>query len=139
MYMRQFLILTSLLGILLINNSALAQSIKIECKINKVFSYEYEEVNDFTFEDYPSLTIKSVAGGWYVGIGAMIYGDETSETEPSQIKKTQANTSEIVIRNTNPNESWIVRLNLQTKIAIFSTQSQNETEKFIDVALFSCN
>jgi len=137
--MRQFLILASLCGIFLINNSALAQSIKIECKINKIFSSEYEEVNDFTFEDYPSLTIKSVAGGWYVGIGAMIYGDETSETEPSQIKKTQINPGEILIHNTNPDENWIVRLNLQTKIAIFSAQTQNETEKFIDVALFSCH
>lgn len=97
----------------------------------------YEEVNDFVFEEYPWLTIKSVAGGWKVSVGAMSYGDGQFSTPPQTIIKTGGGDTAIFsYDNPEGDNKWLVRFNPRTRIAKFI--AEDDDGKFIYTAEFSC-
>lgn len=109
----------------------------LECQFEKRFSSKYEDINDFTFEDYPALTIQTLEKGYQVTVGGITYGDEYSGTEPTQITKTNKR-ARIDYETTNREEFWIIRYNKRKKLAVFYAVLDEQKSRLTRVARFQC-
>jgi hypothetical protein len=110
----------------------------IQCKFLESISSDYENVNDFSFQDYPWLTIKQVSGGWEVTVGGIIYGDQYSETAPEQIRKESHGTGQTVFESANVDEPWQIRIDTAQKTALFSVDIDGGSSGLKETALFKC-
>lgn len=110
----------------------------LECKFATRYSSEYEEINGFTFEDYPMLTVHDWEDGFIVTVGGITYGDEASGTRPSEIKRRLIRNWPVGFENTNENEKWIIRHNWHTKFAVFYADLGKDSEKPTRIAAFRC-
>ncbi len=108
----------------------------LECEFSKQLSSDYEDINDFTFQDYPWLLLKSVPGGWQVTVGGITYGDEFSGSGPDQIEKQIVSSREVLFKSTNADEKWIIRI--VDKMALFSADVGNGSTGLTDIAEFIC-
>ena len=108
----------------------------IECQFSERLSADYEDINDFSFNDYPWLLIKESGKGWEVTVGGITYGDEYSATVPEQIDRTETKNNEIVFENRNLNEHWIIQIDSQTNTALFSADLGSSS--LTEIAKFKC-
>lgn len=109
-----------------------------ECRFSERISGDYEDINDFSFQDFPWLLIDRVPAGWMVTVGAITYGDEYSGTSPEQIEKIEVSEQRLNLENRNLSEKWLIQIDLQEKTALFSADLKEDALGVRDIALFNC-
>lgn len=112
----------------------------LECKIKEVLVDDYENINDFTFADYPWLVVSPAKGGWKVSVGAMIYGEDEEILPPEEIRSMWMSPAQLKFYTRKSDEKWIVIVNLENKEAAFWIyEPRKDTSlKAVKVATFSC-
>lgn len=111
----------------------------LECKVKKVFADDYENINDFTFKDYPYLVVKPTAKGWLVSVGAMVYGEDEEILTPEQIRSTWISPTHLSFNADSEYEKWFIEVNLSKQEATFWFYENDISAEPSKVAVFACD
>ena len=106
----------------------------IACNVTSVAKTSFENVNDFTFKDYPYLVIRhDLEAGWSISVGGMLYDQDSTGVHyilglQGKAEWTSASPQD---------ENWRLELDMSTGKAQFYWV-EDETNKWAMVARFQC-
>lgn len=116
---------------LLVPSLSFAANPYLQCEFSKRYSGEYENVNDFTFEEYPWLMISAKGEGWEVTVGGITYGEE----DPGTIVKKSVGDGQMQFASAA--DRWTLTIDVRRKMALFAA-AVDEAAPSENVALFRC-